>query len=671
MRQPSDRRRPLVRGKESLRHPRNTSTVDGEVGTALGDTDSSEIPAGDVGGSRRDAIGAAADTHPTLLVAAILLLLAAVATALHAFLVGRVRGPFVFMDELGYERMAQSFARTGHFALFGKGGLAYSPLYPVVLSPIYALTSSMHTAYEWAKVENAVLISLSVFPVYGIARFVLPRGRSVAVAALSLLAPLMLYSGFEMSESLAYPLCLLAMWTMLRAVRYPSVRNDALLLATIVLACAARLQLVVLVPAALTAFLLVALARPEPAEGRVHAIRRAVSEHRLLFGIAGFALVAGLARTAMNGGNLPLAGRYANVGTAHASAGRVFALFFQHLAELDFAVGVIPFVAALLAAVALVRFGFPRNALVFASVAVASTFWLLLEVALDAAAFDATSAHPHDASAFVDLPRIHERYLIYLVPFFLVALFAVIGLRRSNFPSPRLLVGAAVVGALLPALIPFGTVINGTSAIDSFALQLFGTTRGGQTVPVAHATTLAVAFSTLLAVVYLLAATRRLPPVAAVVITAVAFLGMSVLEVGKQVTPVARTQLGLPAHADWVDRAVGSRGDVSLVGGAGVRRVALRETAFWNGSVARVYYACSPAFGTDFGEQPVAVAQGVGDLTSPSGALRTRYAVVPASWEVSGRVLAQDPAGKLVLVAPSGGTLSAPAEQQSPALCRS
>ncbi len=127
------------------------------------------------------------------------------------------------MDELGYEQMARSFARTGHFALLGQRGLAYSPLYPIVLSPIYALTSSMHTAYEWAKVENAVLVSLSVFPVYAIARSVLPRGRSLAVAGLSLLAPLMLYSGFEMSESLAYPLCLVAFWTMLRAVRRPSV----------------------------------------------------------------------------------------------------------------------------------------------------------------------------------------------------------------------------------------------------------------------------------------------------------------------------------------------------------------------------------------------------------------------------------------------------------------
>ena len=162
-----------------------------------------------------------------------------------------------------------------------------------------------------------------------------------------------------------------------------------------------------------------------------------------------------------------------------------------------------------------------------------------------------------------------------------------------------------------------------------------------------HATTLIVALSALLAIVFLLAVTRLLPPTTAVVITALMLLGMSVLEVAKQVTPIARSQLGLPAHADWVDRTVGGRGDVSLVGGAGVRTAALRETAFWNGSIARVYYACSPAFGTDFGEQSAA-----------PGPLRAAYAVVPASWRVSGRVLARDPAGRLVLVAPSGGLLS-------------
>ena len=48
--------------------------------------------------------------------------------------------------------------------------------------------------------------------------------------------------------------------------------------------------------------------RPEAGDGRLRAMWRSVTEHWLLFGVVGFGFVAGLARTATNGGNLPLAG---------------------------------------------------------------------------------------------------------------------------------------------------------------------------------------------------------------------------------------------------------------------------------------------------------------------------------------------------------------------------
>ena len=609
--------------------------MNGEVGTQVGEAD-----------PRDSRLVEGVRAHPRLALAAGLIALAAVSAYLHSILVGWVHGPYVFMDELGYERMAQSFAHTGHFSLFGKSGLAYSPLYPVILSPIYALTSSLHTAYEWAKVENTVLISLSVFPIYGIARSVLSRGRSIGVAALSLLAPLMLYSGFEMTESLAYPLFFVAIWTLLRAVGRPGVANDAVLLVAIVLATTARLQLVVLVPAAVTAVLLAAAARPAPGEGRLRVLWRSVTEHWLLFGVVGVAFVGGLERAATNGGNLPLAGRYANVGHSRPSALRVFELFFQHLAGLDWAVGVIPFAAALVAGWALVSRGFPRRALVFASVAAASTFWLVLEVAFDAAGFDATKNLPHVRPGFVDLPTFHERYLIYLVPLFLVALFATLDLR----PPPRPLVAATAVAALLPAVIPFGTVVNGLNPVHSFSFVVFGRDVNGRTVAVQHATTLAIALSALLALVYAMTATRRLPPLTALFVTGLVFLGLSTLEVGRQVTTLSPKQLGVPARADWVDRVVGHDADVALVGGPGTPMGALRETAFWNSSIARVYYTCLPNFGSDFGEQQL-----------PAGtAARARYAVVPTSLRIAGRTLARDPLGHLVLVAPADGTLRLP-----------
>jgi hypothetical protein len=457
-------------------------------------------------------------------------------------------------------------------------------------------------------------------------------------------APLVLYSSFEMSENLAYPLCLVAIWAMLRALSRPSLRGDALLLAAIILASGARLELVALLPAAVTAVALVGLFhRPRLEPTRSRTVLRAVSEHRLLFGGCALVLVLGLARTVMNGGNLPLAGRYASAGNAHAGAWRVFALFFQHLAELDWAVGVIPFAAALLAGYALVCFGFPRKALVFASVAIASTCWLVLEVAFDSAAFDPTTRRRNHLG-LVDFPRLHERYLIYLVPLFFVALFAALPLLQKRIRTSRH-VAIAAVAALLPALIPFSGVVNRTIPVESFALLVFGRGGGARTVPVMHATTQVIVLSGLLVSIYLLTVAKRLPPLAPVLVTAVVLLGMSTLEAGRQVTPFAAKELGLPAHAAWVDRVVGTGSDASLVGSAAAQRNALRETAFWNESVSRVYYTCSAAFGSDFGEQRV------------TGAIATRYAVVPASLKVDGRVLARDRPGKLLLVAPAGGVL--------------
>src|SRR6185437_5081584 len=62
--------------------------------------------------------------------------LVAGSVVLRIVIASAVHGPFFFMDELGYQQMARSLARTGHFALFGKAGLAYSPLYPTLLSPV-------------------------------------------------------------------------------------------------------------------------------------------------------------------------------------------------------------------------------------------------------------------------------------------------------------------------------------------------------------------------------------------------------------------------------------------------------------------------------------------------------------------------------------------------------
>ncbi|MGZ4337168.1 MAG: glycosyltransferase family 39 protein [Gaiellaceae bacterium] len=623
----------------------------------LGEAESRELAADRSGGARQSGSGltAALRAHPTAATAVALIGLVAVSAALRAILAREVHGPFVFPDELGYARMAQSLARTGHLGLFGKGGLAFSPLYPIALSPIYAVTSSAHTAYEWAHVVNAVLMSLAAFPVYGIARSVLDRPRALGVAALSLAAPLMFYTGLEMSENLAYPLALLAIWAMLRAVRAPRLVNDVLMLAAIALACAARLQLVALFPAAVTAILVVALIRPEePEQGRLRSVGRAVSAHRLVFASVAIALVAVLLRTVQNGGALPLAGRYSNVGSAHANPLRVLEIAFHHLAELDLALGVVPFVGTLIAAYALARFGFPRRALVFGAVAAATTVWLVLEVAFDAAAFDDGSPTARTTQLAVNLPRIHERYMIYVVPLFLVALVAALRAVRPRVPV-RAILGAVLVAALLPAAIPFHDVINSSAAVASFGLEGFTTVAHGALTAVSHATLAAVIAASVLAFASLYAFLRPRPSFA-IVLTLLAFFVLSSLVRPRLIASANGFTAPQPVQRDWVDRVVGS-GSVTLIRGPGATQLALLDTAAANESIARVYYTCRSAFGAEFNEQQLAAGS----------AIRTHYAVVPAAMRVSGRILARDRAGHLVLVAPTGGAVRIPSNLR----CRS
>lgn len=571
--------------------------------------------------------------------------LVAVSTVARILLGRQVPAPFFFMDELGYEQMANSLARHGSIALFGQTGSAYAPLYSLVLAPIYALTRAAPHAYLWAKVANALLMSLSAIPAYAVARFVLSRPRALGVAALSLIAPLMFYSNLEVSENLAYPLFLVAVWAMLRALHDPRPLNDALLLAAIALASAARLQNVALLPAALTAALAIALIQPDGSRRRAPA--RTVRTHSLLFGAAATACVAVLVRTAVNGGSLPLAGRYAALGRVRPSVGRVLQLTVQHLAAFDLTVGVIPFAGALVAAYAVVRFGFPRRPLLFGAAATATAFWLFLEVGYDAAAFDRDYVQRLGQQIPQDASRFHERYLIYLVPLFLIALVG--GLRAAR---PRLQgrahVAAAAAAALLPLAIPFSTFVNDTTVAESFGLQVFSKNVQGTVLPFGQARLIAFVVAALFALAYLYAFLRPRPSFA-VVMTALLFVIFSSV-VRIRLIGASQT-IAIPAgHARWVDDAVGSA-DAILVNGVGGQRAAILETAFDNLTITRSYYACSAALQSGFGEQPLSV-DGSGRVR---GGLRARYVVAPTSLGVRGRVIARYRAGRLALVQPPKG----------------
>ena len=582
-----------------------------------------------------------------------LVALAGLSIALRILLVAEVHGPWVFTDELGYQKMAQSLGQTGHLAIFGQSGLSLSPLYSVVLAPIYALGASAPVAYEWIKIVNAILMSLSIFPVYMIARFVLPRRASLIAAGLSALAPLMYYSALAMSENLAYPLFLASVWALLVALRSPSLKHDALLLLSIAVASAARLQLVVLYPAALTAVLLVAaISRDQSSRGVHRLLSTSWRQHRLLVGSAVAALIVvgtgrAFAFTGIYGGVLK---------DGYPNPWRVVEQVFEHLGELDLAVGVIPFAGALVAAYAFVRYGARRDVGVFASVAASLTAWLLLEVGF----FGDFVIRTAQGS------RMHERYLFYLVPLFVIALLAAVRLPAAKAPFGVYEVAVAVT-ALLPALIPFRRVINNTIVADSFALQPYGKAIGDTIVPIAHAAVGAVCIAGLLALIYLLIRNRT---VGVSVLVLLAFVFMSAL-VRSRVVGAARgaTAAVLPAQRDWVDRTQ-PRAGVVLVAGPGASDLAAFETAFNNLSISRIYYACTPVFGAVFGEQRI-WADPAGRLRDAAGYVNAAYIVMPAAWAVRGRVVGRDQKGHLALIAPPNGRAEIPAARRAASNCPS
>jgi hypothetical protein len=292
-----------------------------------------------------------------------------------------------------------------------------------------------------------------------------------------------------------------------------------------------------------------------------------------------------------------------------------------------------------------VRFGFPRRALVFGAVAAATSFWLVLEVAYNAAWAD----HPGDPYG---TPRIHERYLIYVIPLILVAMVAGLRALRPRVGA-RAHLAIAAIAMLLPAAIPFTKVINYTLPADTFGLQIFGTVVHGNLQAISDARLVAVCIGAVFALAYLYALIRPRPSFA-IVMTVVAFLILSLLVRIRIVTNAANSTAAASTPAAWIDAAAPQPG-VTLISGPVRKRNAARDTAqllyaaFDNLDVSRVYSTCGRVFGADFGERPLTAA-GNGTLRDGDAPLQARYVVAPAALHIRGRVVARPADGSLELV---------------------
>jgi hypothetical protein len=550
--------------------------------------------------------------------------------------------PWILPDEYIYAELSRSFAESGHFAVNGAGmeTWSYGPLYPLLIAPVWLFTESTSQAYAAIQLVNSIVMSSAAVFAYLLGRRVLDKQLSFFLAVLTVLVPSMVYSSKAMTESLAYPVFLGAILAITLALESPTNRRQAVALLAIGLAVLTRAEMVMLVPAFLTAIVFVA------ALGGEGTIRRRLLAYRLSIGFFAFALAGGIAFSLARGG--------AGLG-AHEHWLHVFDLaklprwLLTYVGELDLYVGIVPF-AAFVLMLALAWQGKLSSRAERAVVAVtASSFvWLVLLVA-------SYSTQPRL------FPIVNDRYLFYLVPLELAVFLLWIG---KGMPRPRTLaLIAGLVALAAPATIPFSEFLNGREwSVSSSTVALVP---WGLLKPVlgAHGQLLAVVLvlGGVGAALFLTVSAKRSFLLRFLVVFNFLFITLFVLAGNTVVAQKANEQWVAP-NPDWIDSAVG--GDARVVGiwalPAGDPRVtekvwdrwnALLEAQLANETLGRTY-AFEKGYDIVSPTRPFAgnaVAGREGRLLERGAAISAQYVVVGPELRIRGSLVARDPRSGLAL----------------------
>ena len=130
--------------------------------------------------------------------------------------------PALFPDEYTYAALGRSIAESGRPLIRGA-----SPHFPALLQPLVTapawLVGDVGLAYRLVQTIGALAMSLAAVPVFMLARRLGLSGRvSLALAALAVLVPDLVYASFVSSEALAYPLVLAAVCAATAALARPT-----------------------------------------------------------------------------------------------------------------------------------------------------------------------------------------------------------------------------------------------------------------------------------------------------------------------------------------------------------------------------------------------------------------------------------------------------------------
>ncbi len=377
---------------------------------------------------------------------------AVIATAVYVLLGDLLRGPSVPSDETIYMEAARSLAHQGEPLVRGEP-YGFGLLYPAVLLPAMRLASSQVEAYSFVKATNALLFTLAAVPVYLLGRRLLPPAWSFVVAVLAIGLPSALYTGLVFTENVAYPVTMTAFLLIALALERPTVGRQLAALGGIALAYAARSQFVVLAGVLVLAFLVRWALLPRDLRPRLRAARR-------LWPVGVAALVGGalLLVSTVGRGISPL-GSYDTLARSYDLAAVARSTWYS-LAGLELYLAFLPVVVAPAALLTLFRRGRGGSA--------ASAAFLALFVSANALLIP-------EVGALMSTPflggLLHDRYLFYLVPLWLVLLVFWID-ARVPLSAPVLAVGAALALALA-ATLPARLVVGESARLDGVATAIW------------------------------------------------------------------------------------------------------------------------------------------------------------------------------------------------------
>ncbi len=526
----------------------------------------------------------------------------------------RIDGLWIMPDEAIYANLGRSLYEHGRLAILGASAPVYGVVYPALVGLPLSL-GDLERGYRTLKAVQALVMSLAAVPVFLWARSLMRPGWALLAAALTLAAPVLVYSGLVMTEVAFYPVSVLVAWAAARALATASTRDQLLACAAIALAVGTRLQAFVYVPALVTAILLKALLDRRP--GRL-----------ALFAPTGLALGSGVLvwlawRLAGGGPWRDALGGYADAGAQHYAAGEVARFAGYHAGDLVLMVGVVPVCAAGLLAVDAVR-GRESSEAVRAYLAVTLSFiaWVVLEVGAFAAA---------------NAGRILERDLSSLAPLAFIGLALWLA-RGADRPLPA--TPLVALAALVPVLVvPFGRLTGPEALPDAFGLAPLVKLASDH--PSVDVRLVAVAAAAVLAAAFVLVPRRLVIALPGAVLLWLA--GASALagsQVVDRVRSDQRQRVGAP-NVRWIDRA--ASGEVTYVYTGEPYWTGVWQEAFWNGRLRHVLDLPGARVPGPIPQSPVRPAPD-GRLELPGGTpARAGYAVAVAETTFVGDRIAELP----------------------------